>query len=99
MTHENPTEDEPTNKRDEATKALSDDDVQQPILFENVQLPQIENIQSPQIENVQSTQFENVQQLAEVEDVQQQHQIEHVDQQPLQFYNVVEQQVPIDDDV
>jgi CO dehydrogenase/acetyl-CoA synthase beta subunit len=32
LTHENPTADEPTNKRDEATKALSDDDVQQPIV-------------------------------------------------------------------
>lgn len=58
-------------------------------LFKNVQLPQIENVQPPQIENVWSPQIENVQQLAEVEDVQ---------QQPLQFYNVVEQQVPIDDD-
>jgi hypothetical protein len=32
LTHENPTADEPTNKTDEATKALSDDDVQQPIV-------------------------------------------------------------------
>ena len=48
LTHEKP--DEPTDKRDEATKTWSNDDVQQPILFENVQLPQIENVQLPQIE-------------------------------------------------
>jgi hypothetical protein len=52
-THEIPAADEPIDKRDEATKTLSDDDVQQPFLFENVQLPQLENVQPPQIENVQ----------------------------------------------
>ena len=48
FTHEKP--DEPNDKRDEATQTWSNDDVQQPILFENVQLPQIENVQLPQIE-------------------------------------------------
>ena len=59
LTHEKP--DEPTVKRDEATKTWSNDDVQQPILFKNVQLPQIENVQLPQIENVQPPRTENVQ--------------------------------------
>jgi hypothetical protein len=54
-THEIPAADEPIDKRVEATKALSDNDVQHPFLFENVQLqlPQLENVQPPQIENVQ----------------------------------------------
>ena len=74
LTHEQP--DEPTVKRDEATKIWSNADAQQPILFENVQLPQIENEQLPQIEissylklkcpttsnwNVQPPRIENVQ--------------------------------------
>ena len=52
-THEIPAADEPIDKR--VTKALSDNDVQHPFLFENVQLqlPQLENVQPPQIENVQ----------------------------------------------
>ena len=42
-------------------KTLKINDVQQPFLFENVQL------QLPQLENVQPPQFENVHQPAEVD--------------------------------
>ena len=69
LIHEKPAADEPTDKRDEATKTWSNDDVQQPILFENMQLPQIENVQPPQIENVQPPRTENVQK-PQIENVQ-----------------------------